>query len=192
MEDFVKPELRYDDSGRMWFATEEYKHSLMLDFAIRFNLSTFIETGTCEGHGVKFARNHFKQVYSIELSDYYYTKATEMFKDDKNVTIIHGDSGVELRKLLAQIPPTPMLFYLDAHFSGGQTVGGSYPGNWCAPLREELTAIFDLDPPQAYIIVDDMQDFWKEGLPEQGIETVSQYPKWEQEIKAGLMRIWRR
>jgi hypothetical protein len=192
MIDPVKIELRYDNNGTWWFPTEEYKHALLLDFATRFGLSTFIETGTCDGHCTRFASQHFKQVYSIELGDFYYNKAVETFKNDKNVTLIHGDSGAQLWELLSRIPDSPTLFYLDAHFSGGQTVKGPYAGMWHDPLEPELKAILDKNLKQCIIVVDDMQDFWHSGLPEKGARVVAGYPDWEQEIKAGMMRIWRK
>lgn len=188
IRDLATPEFRYDDGGGFtrWFPTEEYKHSLMLALCSKYNLSTFVETGTCEGHGVNFAKRHFERVYSIELGDYYYNRAVELFKDDINVTLIHGDSGKELRALLPKIGADRTLFYLDAHFSGGLTVKSpNYSGSWAAPLREEMRAIFEGLVP-GVILIDDLQEFWTDGLPEAVIETAKAYPEWQLEIEAGL------
>src|SRR5271157_151112 len=95
MEDTVKVELRYDNNGTRWFPTEEYKHGVLLYFAARFNLRTFVETGTHHCWTLEAVYKQFDQSYSIELGDDYYNAAVEKFKGINNVTLIHGDSGAE-------------------------------------------------------------------------------------------------
>ena len=163
----------------------EWKHALLLHLAKKFNLRTFVETGTHQCWTLDAVSQHFDRVYSIELGDNYYNAAVEKYKDVKNVTLIHGDSGAELRKLLLGLPKTPTLFYLDAHYSGGETVGRNR-----LPLRNELRAIFDSSIP-GIVVIDDCVPYWEYGIPETAIETVSEYPAWRQEIKHGLMRVWR-
>lgn len=183
MEDNVKVELRYDSDGTRWFPTEEYKHSLLLDFAKRFDLRTFVETGTHHCWTLEAVYKQFDWSYSIELSDDYYNAAVEKFKGVSKVTLIHGDSAVELKRLVSLLSKTPTLFYLDAHFSGGGTVGQNR-----LPLRAELKAIFE-SKIDGIVVVDDCVPWWSWGIPETAAQVVSEYPEWQQEIKHGLMRI---
>ena len=186
MEDLVKVELRYSEDGKMWFPTEEYKHALMIDLAKRFGLARFIETGTCEGHGVDFAKDHFSEVYSIELAKHYYQAAVEKFKSARNVSFIQGDSAVQLEKLLNSLPKVPTLFYLDAHFSGGKTVGRDH-----LPLQAELKTILG-SKVEGIVLIDDCVPWWDYGIPEIAEKTVLEYfPNWQFEIKAGMGRVWR-
>jgi hypothetical protein len=184
MEDSVKPDLRPD--GEHQLPTEQYKYAIMLDFAKRFNLTTYVETGTCEGYSLKAVSPYFKESYSIELSPEYYQKAVDHFKDNKAVHLIRGDSAVELKKLLATILDASILFYLDAHFSGGQTVGSG-----SSPLRKELTAIFDSGV-NGIIVIDDCIDYRHDGVLEEAIQVVSEFSEWDQNVKHGLMRVWRK
>jgi hypothetical protein len=66
-------------------------------------------------------RPHFDKIYSIELSDYLYESARNRFKDVVNVEILHGDSGTLLAGLMGKLQQ-PALFWLDAHYSMGETV----------------------------------------------------------------------
>ena len=199
MKDSVKPEIRHD--GNRWYPTEDYKQALLVGAVKDYGLTRFIETGTCDGYTLDVLRKHVSKAYSIELGDYYYDRAVIKFKEAKNVELIHGDSCSELKKLLDRLLPAPTLFYLDAHFSGGLTVrgGGVAPVGYeplngvggQSPLQDELTAIFEADS-EGIIIIDDFQEFWHDGLPELAYGVVAKYPKWEAEIKTGMMRIWRK
>jgi hypothetical protein len=112
----------------------------------------FVETGTFMGDGIlKAVWVGFEQIYSIERSDYYYERAIESFKDFPNVCIIHGDSGIELEKLLKEINE-PVTFWLDAHFSEQ----GTYEGD--SPLFCELRTIFNHHIKNHVILVDDIAD----------------------------------
>lgn len=186
MHDNVPVDLRYDNNGTRWFPTEEYKHAILLDFAKTHNLKTFVETGTHHCWTLSAVHKQFDHSYSIELGDTYYQDAVKLFIGVNNVTLIHGDSAVELKKLVDQLPKSPTLFYLDAHYSGGETVG-----QYNLPLRAELEAIFDSGIP-AFVVIDDCVPYWGDGIPETAAQVVAEHPEWEQEIKHGLMRIWKR
>ena len=186
MNDNVAVDLRYDNNGTRWFPTEQYKHAILLDFAKTYNLRTFVETGTHQCWTLEAVYKQFDRSYSIELGDDYYNAAVEKFKGIDNVTLIHGDSAVELKKLLERLPRIPTLFYLDAHFSGGGTVGQNQ-----LPLQSELRAIFQSGF-DGIIVIDDCVPYWQDGIPEVAAATVAEYPEWQQEVKYGLMRVWKR
>ena len=185
MNDNVKPDLRYDNNGTRWFPTEEYKHAILLDFAKTYNLRQFVETGTHHCWTLDAVYRQFDWSYSIELGDDYYNSAVEKLGHIINVNLIHGDSSVELPRLLKDLNRIPTLFYLDAHFSGGGTVGQNQ-----LPLQAELRAIFQSGF-DGIIVIDDCVPYWQDGIPEVAAATVAEYPEWQQEIKHGLMRVWR-
>ncbi len=124
---------------------------------INFNLSKFannsifIETGTYMGDAVKEAiKCGFQHIYSIELDKQRFRKCTKMFQDYTNVTIIHGDSGVQLPLLLKTIDKT-VTFWIDAHYSAD---GAEIGDKWC-PLKEELAAIKNHHIKDHTILIDD-------------------------------------
>jgi len=97
----------------------------------------FIETGTFLGEGVQSAlQAGFPQVYSVELSFKYYEKAKRLFKGKPNVHLVFGDSGTMLQKVIQPIT-TPITFWLDGYWSGGDTA----IGDSVTSLMQELEAI---------------------------------------------------
>jgi len=101
--------------------------------------STFIETGTYTGDGVRAAlAAGFSVVHSIELDPGLYARAEALFRDDPRVTIHHGDSADALPDILSKIPPgETCTVWLDAHASG-PLPGGRSGGT---PVLDEIQAI---------------------------------------------------
>jgi hypothetical protein len=182
--DLENPNIkRWTDSGvECWGVTDEYKCELILDYARRFNLKTFIETGTWHGDTVEYVKAQFDQVHSIELSSELVVKCKERFVGSPHVHLYQGDSGETLGGLLASIPKTPTLFWLDAHPSGGDTVGSG------SPLEKELTAIFE-NGSEGVILIDDLQDCWSHNWAAVAAQTIAKYSGWQREIKHGIMRV---
>ena len=118
-----------------------------------------VETGTYLGHGIKsyLERNYFNKIYSIELSNKYYLLNKELFKEQSNVELIEGDSSVVIKDLVEKslLEDEPILFYLDAHFSGGDTAGENI-FNGC-PLLNELESISNRTVKGDVIFIDDMR-----------------------------------
>src|SRR5438046_2990765 len=56
-----------------------YKHATLREYASRFNIKTLIETGTFYGDTVFAFIPSFDCIYSIELDDELYRRATERF-----------------------------------------------------------------------------------------------------------------
>ena len=61
-----------DSEHQMRHVSARYRHALLIDYAERFNLRVFVETGTCSGDTVREMRGHFDRIYSIELSLHYF------------------------------------------------------------------------------------------------------------------------
>lgn len=113
----------------------------------------FIETGSWKGDGIQSAIEYgFKKIISIELSEHYYNHCTRRFRDNPNVFLYHGDSSSILPAILLDVHQ-PATFWLDGHFSGGNTACGDKP----VPLFDELTAIQQHSIKTHTILIDDIR-----------------------------------
>jgi len=125
--------------------TEFLKKSLGLD--------VFVEGGTFKGGTAKKMSETFRRVYTIEKSDVMFDIAKENLKDVSNVTMLKGDTREHLTQILEN--NDNILFWLDAHWSGGDTYGEE---DEC-PLIEELEIIFDYPGKNYIILIDDARLF---------------------------------
>ena len=84
------------------------------------------------------------------------------FREHKNVSILQGDSGLILPKLLSQIQGS-CLFWLDANFS----VSVPFLASRETPIYQELKCIFQHPNKNHTILIDDARDFnGQKGYPE--------------------------
>jgi len=114
----------------------------------------FIETGSHTGSGIQAAlKAGFKRIYSIELCEKYYGLCRDKFRKDKNVFLFFGNSVTWLPYILNNITGK-CTFWLDAHFSGGDTANDM-------PLLRELDIITKRKGD--IILIDDMRLF-REGF----------------------------
>jgi len=119
----------------------------------RYKSPVFIETGSYCGEGIEGAITaNFKTIYSIELSEHYYKVCQELFKGNKNVHLLFGDSVEVLPKLLKTLD-CQCTFWLDGHWCGDVSAGESNP----VPLMEELQAIKEHHRKDHIILIDDMR-----------------------------------
>jgi len=117
------------------------------------SLDVFVEGGTYQGGTAKEMGLIFNKVFTIEKSQYMYDLAKQNFSDIKNVHLLLGDTREFLNELL--IEHDNILFWLDAHWSGGLTYGE----NDECPLLEELKIIFEHEKNYA-ILIDDARLFF--------------------------------
>lgn len=134
------------------------KRSMHLEYAERFGLKIFVETGTFKGDTVEAMRPHFDRIYSIELSDKFYQAAVKRFKGVSKVKLLEGDSGKRMPEVVAELD-APTLFWLDGHYSGGETAMGEL----AAPVWAELKAIFAGMKEPFVILIDDARCFTQVG-----------------------------
>lgn len=118
----------------------------------------FVETGTYNGGTTSRILREFKTIHTIELSEKWYQNALKEFGKYKNVFCHHGDSAVVLETLLPTINE-PILFYLDAHYSGGTTALGEDQN----PLLRELKLIGKRQY-QDVIFIDDLVQIGTSGI----------------------------
>tara|TARA_R110000803_G_scaffold33746_2_gene73851 strand:- start:671 stop:1234 length:564 start_codon:yes stop_codon:yes gene_type:complete len=115
----------------------------------------FIETGSYMGETLGNMKSVFNKLVSIEITDKYYNYCCNKFANDKNVELVKGDCLLELPKLIEKFANSRILFYLDGHYSAGDT-GKNHLD---VPLIEELKLINELYNKEALIIVDDSDLF---------------------------------
>ncbi|SOE21298.1 hypothetical protein SAMN06298216_1771 [Spirosomataceae bacterium TFI 002] len=113
----------------------------------------FIETGTYKGDMIYANKHNFKNLISVELSPLYFAKAEKKFANDSNVKIHFGDSGKLMPEIIKNLD-AKALFWLDGHFSSGQTAQGELD----CPIFGELDAIFS-SPHKHVLLIDDARFF---------------------------------
>lgn len=137
--------------------------------------STFVETGAYMGDGIAQYLQclPFQTIHSIELSPQWVKHCKERFAqyvDAGRVHIHEGDSATVLPTLT--LPSSSVLFYLDAHYSGGSTAGESID-NGCPVLRE-LEYIARRNVSGDVIFVDDIRLMGRDSFS--GVEGNAMYP----------------
>jgi hypothetical protein len=100
------------------------------------NLDVFVEGGTFKGGTAQKLSNLFSSVFTIEKSDIMFDVAKKNIGHIKNINMLKGDTRKHLDEILST--NDNILFWLDAHWSGGDTYGEE---DEC-PLIEELQIIF--------------------------------------------------
>lgn len=124
------------------------------------DINIFIETGTYMGDGVEQALLcDFNIIYSIEFYEIRFKRCMEKFRNNSNVYLIQGDSGVVLSKLLENINER-CLFWLDAHFDvHGRDDLYPSPLGETQPLLKELETIQSHHIKNHTILIDDRRIF---------------------------------
>jgi hypothetical protein len=116
------------------------------------SLNIFVEGGTYQGNTAKEMGLIFNKVFTIEKSQQMYDLAKKNLSAVNNVYLLHGDTREFINELLNEYDS--ILFWLDAHWSGGVTYGEK---DEC-PLLEELKIIFEHKKNYA-ILIDDARLF---------------------------------
>jgi hypothetical protein len=130
------------------------KRAMLKTEALRLNARGFVETGTYQGDTTWFLRNSFARIVSIEVEPRFAAVARVRFRRWKNISIVEGDSSKCLGPLAAGIP-SPALFWLDGHYSAGNTGQGERK----CPIWEELDAIAGTKDLACSIFIDDARLF---------------------------------
>jgi predicted SAM-dependent methyltransferase len=118
-----------------------------------FNVKEFVETGTNYGDTTDWASKHFDRVFSSELSTALFKNVAHRFNNTKNIELFHGDSPNQIRQINPRL--TNPIFWLDAHWSGGETAGIESE----CPLLNELNAILEKTSYCPIILIDDARLF---------------------------------
>ncbi len=150
----IKPLIHWLEQGKPDAPPCIVKQITVKEYANRFGMKIFIETGTYLGDMVQSVKDYFEKIFSIELGDELYKKAKHRFSDYQHISLFHGDSSVVLPDILNQINE-PCLFWLDAHYSEGITVGSHLEN----PILQELDCILKHKINDHVILIDDARNF---------------------------------
>lgn len=169
--------------------THAQKQAVIREFARRFSVQYLVETGTCHGDMVAAMQNEFKKIVSIELAEPFYQEVCRRFQGVANVELILGDSAKALPEVVQRLEGRA-IFWLDGHYSGGDTARGEND----TPVNEELRAIFKPGEPDHIVLIDDARCFGTEpSYPtlaeiQQLVQTLR--PGWNCEVAGDSIRIF--
>ena len=187
--------LRYRPAAQAWLAAgckgiapPPIKRKVLTAYLQCYGLKQFIETGTHLGDTLSYiAQNKTVEAISIELNEAYYRAAVERFKNYRNITVLQGDSGVVLPRLVRELTQ-PALFWLDGHYSGGSTSQGEMD----TPVSAELESILASPIRGHVVLVDDARCFdGTHDYPhlDQLMATVRQDGQYDIEVSADIIRL---
>lgn len=155
---------------------EQSNFSLQADFIKEcgesFGTDVFVETGTYYGNTTYNALPYFKSLHTIELASGLYKKVIERFKHEKKIFAYLGDAAEILPKILPSINGK-ILFWLDGHYSGGETTQGESSSS----IVGEIKAIQNSHIKNATILIDDMRFFKPFNQPFRGYPSINQVYK---------------
>tara|TARA_Y100001980_G_C14556922_1_gene354115 strand:+ start:92501 stop:93124 length:624 start_codon:yes stop_codon:yes gene_type:complete len=126
--------IKWKLNGKPIPPPNKVKQELVGQVAREKDIKTLVETGTYLGNMIFAQRKNFDKIYSVELSPVFYDKAVKRFKSHSHINILFGDSADMLPKIIQELDK-PSLFWLDGHYSGGETAESN------CPVLNELDAI---------------------------------------------------
>ncbi len=163
------------------------KQKIVLAYAKRFRPRLFVETGTFKGDMIDAVRHRFHRLYTIELDPALHERAVARFSDDSRITVLHGDSGDLMPRVLEHVQE-PCLFWLDGHYSGGITARGPLE----TPILAELGSILAHRVPGHVLLIDDARlfvgkDTWPT-LKELKTRILGAHADWVVEVRDDILR----
>jgi len=159
----LRVKMKYNQDYQAWVKDGKpvppphiVKQKVIQEFQGFNHARCLVETGTFRGEMIEAQKKHFDTIYSIELGEKMYQNAVKRFQKDKNVTIVFGDSSTEIPRLVKKLH-APTVFWLDGHFSGGDTALGEE----VSPVLKELGPIIDQmnSGVNHVILIDDAREF---------------------------------
>lgn len=120
----------------------------------------FVETGTHRGDAIQAALDAgYHKIYSVDAAAFCYGWASHRFKDlNTQVHLEFGDSRPFMVKM-ARERLSPCVFWLDAHWCGGDGEMDGYDAelNQPAPLLDELRILADATTRTHVLLIDDVR-----------------------------------
>jgi hypothetical protein len=189
--DFIRrlPEIaHWIRMGCTGVAPPPIKRMIVAAYLERYRLDQFIETGTHAGDTLAYiAHNKAVSCISVELSHEYYQAALRRFANYTNVILKQGDSSVVLAEVVRDLR-SPALFWLDGHYSGGNTARGVED----TPVSAELSAILNSSIKTNVILIDDAHCFdGKNAYPQLEVllQTIRRLGAYHIEISDDIIRL---
>jgi len=140
---------RWERGGRHGPPPHLAKLAVVVDYAQRFGLRTFVETGTNLGYMVDSVKDVFVRVISIEIDPVLFARATRKFARYPQISLRQGDSSELLPQVVAGLTD-PCLFWLDAHDAGTHLHAKYEP-----PILEELDVVLTHPVVGHAVLIDD-------------------------------------
>jgi hypothetical protein len=137
----------------------------------------FIESGTYLGNTTFAMEPYFKEIHTIEIKEDIFKKTKSKYNGNK-INFWLGDSS-KLLKYVSKKVEDPCVFFLDGHWSAGNTGKGDKD----CPLYEELKEIMNYFKQNVIVIIDDLRLFGK------GPSTNTEVCDWENISKQGVLDI---
>jgi len=129
----------------------------------KYNVSTYVETGTGEGISLRHALKSFENLYTVEFDSDLFDLTRNALRNFHHIKFLNSSSTEALREIIPQLGKEPVLFFLDAHFPFADFRKISYEESirtykqLSFPLEEEITIIKELrDSSRDVIIIDDL------------------------------------
>jgi hypothetical protein len=140
----------------------------------------WIETGTYEGLTTIEISKFAKQVISLEASSKYFNLASISLSGYRNIDLVHGTSENCLDSIMSKLSKERKLsdisFWLDAHYSSGET----YRGLKDSPVIEELKTIqsYLIEMKHFTICIDDVRLFRSDRSMPEDFPDLSEIMNW--------------
>lgn len=144
---------KWENAGKPIPPSSPVKRLVIREYQKQTGHQVLVETGTYKGDMVYCQMNHFREIYSVELADFYYEQAVRRFKKYPQIHLYHGDSAKMLGQMINEIEE-PIIFWLDGHYSGGMTAKGEQE----CPIWGELDKIFPTSASHV-LLIDDARCF---------------------------------
>ena len=159
------------------------KQRALAEFGERFKLQVMVETGTNLGNMINAQKDHFREIYSIELDTWLAARAKRKFAAFPNIHLYQGDSGKVLPTIIPLIKE-PALFWIDAHW-----------GDIDAPVKQELECIYRHPVRDHVLLIDDARYFDGHGdyysIEDLREHAAREYPGSVVEVKDDIIRIYK-
>ena len=131
----------------------------MLAIAKATHCNVFVESGTFYGQtfGRVIASGVFERCYSVEIQQNLHEQLQKQFPSTAKQQVFLGASYEQFKQSIFPLCAADdvLFFWLDGHFSAGETGGAEFP----CPLIDELQAIATSCPTQKVVIaIDDTDD----------------------------------
>ncbi len=183
---------RWINEGKGIPAPPQYKIQVIKEYAKIFGIKVFVETGTFRCTTLRNVESFFDKIYSIELKEEFFKNAIREFSSKKHITLVQGDSGVELPKIIATLNDKA-LFWLDAHWSMGDTARGDQD----SALYKELPAVLSIPEGRGNVILIDDTYSMKDGDGYISVKRIGKmiknhYPSYQVEIDGYIVRAFPR
>lgn len=178
----------WEEAGRQVPPPHIIKQQAIQYYQKRSGYHILVETGTYKGDMMLAQKDHFKKLYSIELSEVLYAKAKKRFHRFPHIILLQGNSGDVIAKVLSELQE-PAIFWLDGHYSGGITAKiEKY-----SPVIEELQTLAANNKLQHIILIDDARGFVGEhGYPtidEMKELTQNYFPGYQLSVEEDIIRV---